>query len=300
MNDLRERVPGHALVDELLRQWDVGTIHVDSATNKVVIDDEAVSWYRGVVGERRVAELLSQLSSEWTVLHSVPVGRGSSDIDHVVIGPAGIFTLNSKYSPGKRVWSSGDRLRVDGYSQKYVRNSMGEAERASDLLSRAVGMTVPVTGLIVFVNPGEVKRGESANAHDTSATKVIADHELLATLASRRIFSDEQVTRIVDRAVLPHTWHETPVTSTIGRHISREFEALEAAVGPQLAAAVKRPIKAPSPSRSRKTANRPPSRRPSNKRKPKQSPLEKLMVGLVGPAAALAVAWGILNYMTSR
>jgi len=129
MSDLRQRVPGHSLVDELLRQWDLGTIHVDHASDAIVIDDEAVGWYRGVIGERRVAELLGRLGRAWTVLHSVPVGSGSSDIDHIVIGPAGVFTINTKYSPGKKVWVAGYGMRVDGFPQLYVRNSASEAAR---------------------------------------------------------------------------------------------------------------------------------------------------------------------------
>jgi hypothetical protein len=42
---------------------------------------------------------VSKPTPEWTVLHSVPVGTGSTDIDHIAIGPAGVFTLNTKYSP---------------------------------------------------------------------------------------------------------------------------------------------------------------------------------------------------------
>ncbi|MBG6212216.1 hypothetical protein RCH23_000129 [Cryobacterium sp. CAN_C3] len=45
--------------------------------------------------------MLSKLGPEWTVLHAVPVGSGSSDIDHVVIGPAGVFTINTKNHTGK-------------------------------------------------------------------------------------------------------------------------------------------------------------------------------------------------------
>jgi len=57
------------------------------ANNAVVIDEEATGWFRGVLGERRVAEILEALGPAWTVLHSVPVGRGTSDIGHVVVGP---------------------------------------------------------------------------------------------------------------------------------------------------------------------------------------------------------------------
>ena len=304
MNDLRERVPGHSLVDELLRQWDVGAIRIDPESDAVIIDDEAVSWYRGVIGERRVAELLSHLGSAWTVLHSVPVGRGTSDIDHVVLGPAGVFTINTKYSPGKKVWVGGYGIYVDGFPQQYVRNSVNEAARASDLLSRAVGMTVPVTGLIVFVNAGSITRKAPAGGGiDTPTIEVLRDVELLTTFAARPIFSAEQVARIVDQAVLPGTWHQAPQTSTIGRHISREFEALETAVGPRLAQPIARPIPSLTPTQqrpSRPVASRPAARRPSRGRKPRQSALEKLIGGLLGPVAAAAIGWTMLNYFSQR
>ena len=98
--------------------------------------EEAEGWYRGVLGERRVAAILDQLSvaqpqSPWTVLHSVPVGRGESDIDHVVIGPPGVFTINTKFSPGKDVWVAGRGMYVGGAKQHYVVNALYEARRAS-------------------------------------------------------------------------------------------------------------------------------------------------------------------------
>lgn len=305
MSDLRERVPGHSLVDELLRQWDLGNIHVDAASDGIVIDDEAVGWYRGVIGERRVAELLGRLYSSWTVLHSVPVGRGTSDIDHIVIGDAGVFTINTKYSPGKKVWVGGYGMYVDGFPVQYVRNSVSEAARASDLLSRATGMTVPVTGLIVFVNSGPmIHKTAAGGGVGTPEIKVLRDVELLAEFATRPVFSFEQVQRIVESAVKPETWHTAPAVSTVGRHISQEFEALEAAVGPRLAEAVPRPI---APPRPRTSAPRPQARRtaraPSqsrSRRKPKQSRLEKLILGLIMPVIGFVVMFGILNHLGQR
>ena len=164
VSDLRQRVPGHSLVDELLRQWDLGTIRLDG--DRVVIDDEAVSWYRGVLGERRVASVLQSLDDRWTVLHSVPVGKGSTDIDHVVIGQSGVFTINTKYSPGKEVWVAGRGMYVGGHKQPYVHNSLSEAKRAAELLSDTTGLTVPVTALIVFVDPAKLTRKAAAGAGD--------------------------------------------------------------------------------------------------------------------------------------
>jgi hypothetical protein len=307
MSDLRERVPGHSLIDELLRQWDLGTIHIDSTSSEVVIDDDAVGWYQGVLGERRVAEQLDRLGDGWTVLHSVPVGRGASDIDHVVIGQAGVFTINTKYSPGKTVWVAGYGLYVDGHPQRYVRNSVTEAARASDLLSKAVGMTVPTVGLIVFVDPGRMTlKSDAGGGEDTPEIRVLHNSQLPGALRGRPIFSPEQVARIVAIAVKPETWHSSPIPSTVGVHISREFEALEAEVGPRL---VRKHAPAASPqpksSSSAYKRNRPaPARKPSparlRGRRPKRSRMEKLLSELLMPIVGLAVAWGVLQYFAGR
>jgi hypothetical protein len=67
------------------------------------------------------------------------VGRGESDIDHVVIGPPGVFTINTKFSPGKDVWVAGRGMYVGGAKQHYVVNALYEARRASTYLSRLHG-----------------------------------------------------------------------------------------------------------------------------------------------------------------
>jgi Nuclease-related domain len=311
MSDLRQRVPGHSLIDMLLHQWDIGTIRLDAATNGVVVDDEAVSWYRGVIGERRVGTILDSLDTSHTVLHSVPVGKGSSDIDHVVIGRAGVFTINTKYSPGKKIWVNGYGLFVDGHKQFYVRNSTAEARRAADLLSEASGLTVPVTALIVFVDPGAIThKGSAGGGEHDPAVRVLADAELFRVFTSRPEFSDEQVGRIVAAAVRPETWHQSPAESTVGHHITREFEALEEEVGPHLARAFAAPAKVSAPrmpapsarnrvgsSAPRRTRTPTPSRSRGRKR---QSSTEKFFSGLIFPAAGLLGLWLYTNSITGK
>lgn len=51
---------------------------------------EAFSWFQGAIGERQIGRMLAALGPEWSVLHSVPVGSGMSDIDHVVVGPMSV------------------------------------------------------------------------------------------------------------------------------------------------------------------------------------------------------------------
>ena len=53
---------------------------------------------RGARAEEHVGALLAQLSGDWYVLHDASLGHGN--VDHVLIGPAGVFTLETKSHPG--------------------------------------------------------------------------------------------------------------------------------------------------------------------------------------------------------
>jgi nuclease-like protein len=64
---------------------------------------EERDWAVGADGEEEVAWRLRKLGGEWHVIHSVPVGEKGADIDHVVIGPGGVFTLNAKNHSRHRV-----------------------------------------------------------------------------------------------------------------------------------------------------------------------------------------------------
>jgi hypothetical protein len=78
-----------------------------------------------------------RLGPEWAVLHAVPVGAGTSDIDHVLIGPAGVFTLNTKNHAGQPVWVAGRTPDVAGEKQRHLYNASHEAGRAAKLLTRS-------------------------------------------------------------------------------------------------------------------------------------------------------------------
>lgn len=64
------------------------------------LPDRIDNWRVGAEGERRTARRLRRLErSGWVVHHSVMTGRG--DWDHIVIGPRGIFLLDSKSRRGQ-------------------------------------------------------------------------------------------------------------------------------------------------------------------------------------------------------
>jgi hypothetical protein len=50
-----------------------------------------------------LAVRLPRLADQWRVRHAVPIGDKGSDIDHVVIGPGGVFTINAKHHPDSAI-----------------------------------------------------------------------------------------------------------------------------------------------------------------------------------------------------
>jgi hypothetical protein len=80
----------------------------------------------------------------------VPVGEKGADIDHIVIGPAGVFTLNTKNHSKSRVTVTQCGIYVNGQRTDYLRNSRFEAKRANKLLSPACG-NIEVQPVIVIM-----------------------------------------------------------------------------------------------------------------------------------------------------
>ncbi|MGH9046255.1 MAG: nuclease-related domain-containing protein, partial [Acidimicrobiales bacterium] len=54
---------------------------------------------RGAAGEEQVGAMLEQLTAEgWRIVHDASFGRGN--VDHILIGPGGVFTIETKSHPG--------------------------------------------------------------------------------------------------------------------------------------------------------------------------------------------------------
>lgn len=284
MTDLRNRIPAQALMEKTLQ------LHAHGGP---AVIGEAEAWYRGALGEIVVAGVLAQLPAEWTVLHSVPVGDSDTDIDHVVIGPSGVFTINTKSSPFQKLWIGGFGLLVDGQKTRYIPNAIHEATRAAQLLSSASSLTVPVTPLIVFVTPGP--RLDKAPAE--GGVVVLGDHELLnLLLGRRREFSDEQIDRITCAAVQPRTWSRFDRTNVADPRLAIRFHALVARELTGVLPRLRRPETANSPSvraavppRSASTS----TRRASSRRQ--RLTWRSRLVGLIGGVVAFGFIWTLFT-----
>lgn len=96
----------------------------------------AEDWEKGAEGESRTAERLGRLGAEWTCLHDLKwPGRQLANIDHIAVGPGGIFVIDSKNWSGRVAVKDGV-LRQNGYQRETA--VVGCAESAL-----AVGSLVP-------------------------------------------------------------------------------------------------------------------------------------------------------------
>lgn len=116
------------------------------------------SWRKGLAGERRVGAELNRLARRgWRVLHSIPLAN-NVDVDHLLIGPGGVFSINTKHHHNKAVWVGDDAVKVDhGKPAPYARKSRAEAKRVVRVLEHYCDFPVPVEPVLVFVGVTDLK-----------------------------------------------------------------------------------------------------------------------------------------------
>jgi hypothetical protein len=113
--------------------------------------EDLASWRKGLAGEQTAADELERLTPRgWQVLHSIPLAA-EVDIDHLLIGPGGVFTVNTKYHPGANIWVGDQVVKVRGQRTEYVPKAWAEAKNVSTILSQACGFTVRAEPVLAFV-----------------------------------------------------------------------------------------------------------------------------------------------------
>lgn len=99
------------------------------------------SFIKGMEGENDVYKILKQLPQEYKVLHDFVDGK-RGNIDYVVVGPTGIWTIEVKNYKEQNVDNQ--------YLAQYLAQAYAEAKTLSDLL------LLPVNSILVFTNPNTI------------------------------------------------------------------------------------------------------------------------------------------------
>jgi nuclease-like protein len=167
------------------------------------------TWPLAAGAELAIAAQLSNLDASWRILHGVPAGDGT--IDHLVIGPAGVFTVNAKDRPDPAVSVGDDVFILNGSRVRSVPVNRYEARRVNRILSDKVGFAVPVTGVIAVVGASSLTA--RTQPHDGSVV-VVAHRAIDSWLTAQPAVLDEvQVEALYTTARRSTTWVETPPAS---------------------------------------------------------------------------------------
>jgi hypothetical protein len=107
---------------------------------------DAVAWRRGAEGERRTARLLDPLERHgWAVLHDLAVPGSRANIDHLVIGPGGVFVIDSKHYRGRLQLDGSGRLWHGRYPLAPALHAVSfEADQAAQVLTDSDVVVVPI------------------------------------------------------------------------------------------------------------------------------------------------------------
>ncbi|MGD9795500.1 MAG: nuclease-related domain-containing protein [Acidimicrobiia bacterium] len=125
----------------------------------------ARSWIVGGLGEGWTSEELRKLGPEWVIVESISLG--GSDIDHVAIGPPGVFVIDSKFVAAR------PRPSTESPTSAELEQAQSVARQAS----RVHLMTKSVCEQ-TWVRPVVVEWGPAVSANDN--LRVVSSVEFVA------------------------------------------------------------------------------------------------------------------------
>lgn len=140
----------------------------------------------GLLGEQAVAEQLQRLLPPGhQIFHDVP-GDGKWNIDHVVVGPAGVFAIETKYRT-KRPGKAGERDHEAVFDGNKIQFPSGYDAEASEQASRnarwLANMLTKATGERVTVQPVVALPGWWVTLKTDADVKVLSGKQVSGFIA---------------------------------------------------------------------------------------------------------------------
>jgi hypothetical protein len=110
---------------------------------------DACAWRQGAAGERRTARLLDPLERHgWAILHDLALPSSRANLDHLAIGPGGVFVIDSKQYSGRLQLDSSGRLWHGRYPLAPILRAVSfEADQAAQVLPDPGVAVVPIVAV---------------------------------------------------------------------------------------------------------------------------------------------------------
>jgi hypothetical protein len=154
--------------------------------------EQARTWRRGAHGERRTARLLDRLTGDgYVVFHDLAVPDSPANLDHLVIGPSGVFVIDSKQ------WTGSVHQGADGlvwHNHYRLDRTLGTVCWEAQQVSRVLGSRAAA---LVCVHGAHVHGG---GLH-AQGVAIVPAHLLRGALGDDRVLSDADVALLATTAL---------------------------------------------------------------------------------------------------
>jgi len=151
----------------------------------------------GARGEQRVAAVLRQLPDEYHVVHGIETAFG--DIDHLVMGPTGIFCLDAKHWPARITSDGKGELLYNGQptEKPFLRGAVRRAMTLRERMGFANGEGPYFQTALVFVG-SNLKVQQAHKSVDCLRVEELTEYVLRQQ--GRKTLSADMIDRLVVRA----------------------------------------------------------------------------------------------------
>jgi hypothetical protein len=146
--------------------------------------EQARAWQHGARGEQQTARLLDRLGRDgYMVLHDLAMPDSAANVDHLVIGPSGLFVIDSKQ------WTGEVHQGADGlvwHNHYRLDRTLATVRWQAETLGRLLG--IPVAPLLCV--HGAHVQGGGLRAQGVA---IVPAHLLRGALGYDRVLSDADV-----------------------------------------------------------------------------------------------------------
>jgi hypothetical protein len=146
--------------------------------------EQARTWQRGAGGERHTARLLDRLTRDgYVVFHDLAVPGSPANVDHLVIGPSGVFVIDSKQ------WTGNVHQGTDGlvwHNHYRLDRTLETVRWEADTISRNLGTRAVA---LLCIHGAHVQGG----GLDAQGVAIVPAGRLRSELGYDRVLSDADV-----------------------------------------------------------------------------------------------------------
>jgi hypothetical protein len=177
----------------------------------------------GLSGERHVGQVLArELPSEYVLINGLKLPRGAGDIDHLVVGPSGVFLLETKTMAGRIVcepdgtWRRTRVGRAGTPYPAYIGDPAAQAQRNILTVRDALRKRLPwlfqrtplwIEGLVVFPHPDTQLDAEHSRVRAMRLEQVAA---AICLHVPQRGLQPKEVDEVVDALLVEGLERDQP------------------------------------------------------------------------------------------